>query len=165
MIASVALLLAVGWQVGASAVRIFQLGVRDAQVEGMFDDLEGRLRRAFGDDYASYELIRDHTPERSMVYCNLLRGHDELEGGLDDAFLLQRLRHALHPRFVLGLDFRDPGHRATLPGVAEAYRFPAAGVTYEAFVCDFRSELDGDPPPPLQKLVERAGFELWGVPR
>lgn len=152
LLLSCALVGVFGWQVVAGAERMLAYGRADWGREGMFETEEQRVARAFGDYYEELCLLRERVPENGVVFCNLLspEGHPN---ATRDVFLLNRLRHALHPRFVAGLDFRDAAQRATLP----------ADPPDHMFVCDFDPGAGERPPEPLVRLAQTARFELWGV--
>lgn len=136
------------WQAVAGAIWLGARFVEDVRTEGMFDSEAERVARALGPHAATLELLRARVPEYGVLFCNLTRS--EGQAAVDDALLFNRLRHALHPRFVLGLDFRDPRLRATLQ------------PTQDFYVCDFRPGSGIEPPAPLRKLAETDLVELWG---
>ena len=139
------------WQAGAGVWLMGELLVRDLRTEGMFDTEEGRLRRAFAEHWETYSELRQRVPEDGVIYCNLVHplGHEK---ALASGFLLQRLRHSLHPRVVRGFDFRNPVHRATLPADPPA----------NFFICDLGARDDAMlTARPLGNSPRKSPFASW----
>jgi hypothetical protein len=135
------------WQAAAGIRWMGTSFAGHVRTEGLFDTEEQRVARALGPHYETLNLLRERVPEDGLLYCNLVRTSGP--EALDDAFLLNRLRHALHPRYVHGLDFREPRLRRTLVPTTTFY------------VCDFAPGA-GSPPPAPMKLPEKTRrVELW----
>ena len=151
------------WQTVAGAWRMVDLGARDVQREGQFETEEERLARALEPHWETLQMLRAHVPEvvlrdgvpgNGLVYCNLYADEYSVDAEAD-VILLDRLRHALHPRIVRALDFRKPRDRGTLP----------PQVPPGVFLCDFKPSLDGEPPAPFESVAVTDLVELWGVPQ